>query len=228
MNEDAVALSCSDRIALDEQIAYYKSVAGSWSSRPVPEADRLAALSWLREEAPCGDLLELACGTGRWTVALLDSVRTITVLDSSAEMLAINRRKCSSALDARPIPYRAIEANIFSWLPDAQYDVVFFAYWLSHIPTTAFGLFWQIVRQSLNPHGRVLFVDSRRVVRRWREKTLELAGSETRIGGDGNVYRIIKKYHERDELLRRINEVGFGGRIEPAGSAALTGCFTPV
>ncbi|MGB0098039.1 MAG: arylsulfotransferase family protein [Solirubrobacteraceae bacterium] len=80
----------------------------------------------------------------------------ITALDASAEMLAI------AASRIRDERVRFIQANIFSWTPDQRYDVVFFGFWLSHVPLDRFEHFWTLVADCLAPEGRVFFVDDGR------------------------------------------------------------------
>ena len=43
-----------------------------------------------------GEVLELAAGTGIWTQQLLRSAKTVTAVDASAEMLAVNQAKVAS------------------------------------------------------------------------------------------------------------------------------------
>jgi hypothetical protein len=37
--------------------------------------------------------------------------------------------------------------------------VVFFGFWLSHVPSAQFEAFWRLVDRALVEHGRVFFVD---------------------------------------------------------------------
>lgn len=93
---------------------------------PHPPGDPLAPF-WQRIEAalagfaPTGRVLEIASGTGGWTRYLLEQASTITAVDSSSEMHDLSRRKLNE--DPR---VRYIEADVFSWKRDEQYDVVFF------------------------------------------------------------------------------------------------------
>jgi hypothetical protein len=48
---------------------------------------------------------------------------------------------------------------MFTWQPAAQFDAVFFGFWLSHVPSEQFERFWTNVRASLKDGGRVFFVD---------------------------------------------------------------------
>ena len=52
-------------------------------------------------------------------------------------------------------------ADLFDWRPGQQYDVVFFSFWLSHVPRARFGEFWSLVRDCLSPGGRAFLIDNR-------------------------------------------------------------------
>src|SRR4051795_9790280 len=44
--------------------------------------------------------------------------------------------------------------DLCSWQPDQAYDVVFFAFWLSHVPENHADRFWRNVHDALRPGGR--------------------------------------------------------------------------
>ena len=54
--------------------------------------------------------------------------------------------------------------DLFSWQPDQDYDVVFFAFWLSHVPESHTDRFWRSVHDALRPGGRFFLVDAARAV----------------------------------------------------------------
>src|SRR5919204_5502824 len=54
---------------------------------------------------------------------------------------------------------RFVHAALFPWTPDRRYDVVFFGFWLSHVPLERFESFWSLVSDCLETDGRVFFVD---------------------------------------------------------------------
>src|SRR5262249_46414502 len=54
---------------------------------------------------------------------------------------------------------RFVLADLFGWRPDRRYEVVFFGFWLSHVPTERFASSWTLVADCLEPDGRVFFVD---------------------------------------------------------------------
>src|SRR5262245_11305662 len=79
-----------------------------------------------------GDVLELASGTGTWTVQLAQLADRIIALDGSPEMIAINRARLEEAGLADRVTFQ--EVDLFSWKPDRTYDAVVMGFFLSHVP----------------------------------------------------------------------------------------------
>ena len=104
---------------------------------------------------PAGEVLELAGGTGWWTQRLAERADSLTVVDASPETLEINRARVN-----RPdVDY--IVADLFDWHPTRRYDVVFFSFWISHVPRPRFASFCELVSSCLLPSGRVFLIDNR-------------------------------------------------------------------
>jgi SAM-dependent methyltransferase len=151
---------------LAEQIAYYRARAaeyddwwyrrGRYALPPALEHDWFAdvtdAEAALREFAPTGRVLELACGTGLWTRHLAAQATHVTAVDASPEVIALNQARLAGATN---VSY--VVADLFAWQPpaSASYDTVVFTYWLSHVPDDRLDGFWQMVRSALAPGGRV-------------------------------------------------------------------------
>ena len=197
-----------DRL-LTEQLAYYRARAPEYAETTIPElpTDKLAqaremALRALGEFVPSGDVLELACGPGTWTGELLRYAQTITALDGAPEMLALARSKI------RDQRVRFLLADVFDWEPDRRYDVVFFGFWLSHVPLERFEGFWSLVGLCLKPDGRVAFVDDA-----FRAPIELLDGEESQIVhrrlNDGRPFRAVKVPHRPKELQRRLRDLGW-------------------
>jgi demethylmenaquinone methyltransferase/2-methoxy-6-polyprenyl-1,4-benzoquinol methylase len=146
----------------------------------------------LRAFAPRGDVLELAAGTGIWTRRLVPVADRVVAVDANAETLALNTPAAE-----------LVVADIFTWQPPQQFDVVFFSFWLSHVPRTRFAEFWALVRSALRPGGRVFLIDS---------GPPEDAGDgelQVRQLADGREFTIVKRYWEPDELRERVSDLGF-------------------
>jgi SAM-dependent methyltransferase len=103
---------------------------------------------------------------------------------------------------------RFVQADIFTWRPDRQYDVVFFGFWLSHVPLELFGDFWSLVGDCLRPGGRVFFVDD---AHRAPEELIEGEASAVirRRTSDGTAYRAVKVPHEPAALESLLERAGW-------------------
>jgi len=205
---------------LRQQVAYYRAVAQEYEDHalPLPGGDELrAAVDAFR---PTGDVLELACGTGQWTEQLLAHATEVTAVDASPEMLAV----AAARIDNDRV--RFIRADIFTWRPDRRYDVVFFGFWLSHVPLERFASFWSLVADCLRPGGRVLFVDDGH---RTPDELIEGESSSTirRRLNDGTAHRAVKVPHEPADLERRLDEIGWRVRVTPTAGPFFWGCGRP-
>jgi demethylmenaquinone methyltransferase/2-methoxy-6-polyprenyl-1,4-benzoquinol methylase len=222
----------TDRDALvEEQIAYYRARAGEYDdtmrqlgryaslgggvagrSGEQDGRDVAIVLEALDGMRPFDAVLELACGTGWWTQWLAEHGRRVTAVDAAEEMLALNRERVKAA------NVKYIAADVFAWKPDRKFDLVFFAFWLSHVPHDRFAPFWQLVGDSLAPHGRVFFVDEL--------DTEEARGQETRVGGDavlrtledGRQFRAVKVFYQPSELEAKLRTLGWNVDVHHAGS----------
>ena len=221
-----------------EQIAYYRARAGEydewfrregrydrgldWTQRWTDEIAQVADA--LEAFAPSGDVLELAAGTGWWTQRLARHADTLTAVDAAPETLAINQQK----MVGHPVTY--VEADLFTWRPERRYDIVFFSFWLSHVPPERFDAFWGLVRDSLNPGGRVFFIDSRyEDASTAADHVLEGKGAKTvtRRLNDGSEYRIVKVFYKPEELSARLDKLGWDFSVRGTPSYFLYGSGGP-
>ncbi len=229
---------------LEEQLAYYRARAAEydeWFLRQGrydrgPEWNRrwFTELEEVRRElgsfGPTGQVLELACGTGLWTVELVRYASRVTAVDASPEVLEINRARLEESRTETPVRY--VRADLFDWRPDeAYYDVVFFGFWLSHVPPTRFDVFWELVRSALKPGGRAFFVDSLRT-EAWAEKQLlgrDPQGHTTaRQLNDGREFRIVKIFYEPATLERRLADLGWRFSVRTTENHLLYGFGEPL
>lgn len=187
---------------LDEQIAYYRAIADEYEDHSIDVPGKAELLAAIHTFRPTGDVLELACGPGRWTEHLATSARSLTAIDASPEMLrrAMGREATDSV--------RFIEADLFTWEPTRRYDAVFFGFWISHVPDERFEAFWAMVARCLNPGGQVFFADDHH---RTEAELIEGEDSpvvERRLN-DGTTYLAIKVPHQPAELETRLRRLGW-------------------
>lgn len=118
----------------------------------VPEGSERSPL-WRRLGARTS--FELAGGTGLYTKSLAALADRLTVVDASPESLAINLSGLEPGSDVT-----FVEADIFEWDTPQRYDVVVFAFWLSHVPLDLFDQFWLLVESCLESDGTVVVIDA--------------------------------------------------------------------
>jgi demethylmenaquinone methyltransferase/2-methoxy-6-polyprenyl-1,4-benzoquinol methylase len=201
--------STAERL-LSEQRRYYSARAPEyddwWFRRGRYSVDADAANEWFADVAeleaelerfePRGDVLELAAGTGNWTGRLLRYADGLTAVDAVAEVLKLNRAKHGTAVD-----YAL--ADVFAWEPPRKFDVCFFAFWLSHVPSGRFEAFWQLVDRALRPDGRVFLIDN--ADRGDPRHTVSASGDVLRRNlSDGREFDIVKRFWSPAELEREL------------------------
>jgi demethylmenaquinone methyltransferase/2-methoxy-6-polyprenyl-1,4-benzoquinol methylase len=195
------------------QLGRYISKGGSVAGRTDDEDGKevtilLEALDGMR---PFDTVLELACGTGWWTQWLAQQARQVTAVDAAEEMLALNRERVKAA------NVRYILADVFSWKPERQFDLVFFAFWLSHVPRDRFAAFWQLVGDSLSANGRVFFVDELGTEQTRGQETRLEEDAVLRVLEDGRQFRAVKVFYQPSALEAKLRGLGWDVEVRPAG-----------
>jgi 2-polyprenyl-3-methyl-5-hydroxy-6-metoxy-1,4-benzoquinol methylase len=168
-------------------------------------------------------VLELACGTGLWTRCLAEDNVRIVAVDASPEVIAINRERVGSA----NVEYQI--ADIFSWAPAAKFDVVFFSFWLSHVPPARFDSFWTSVRAALRPGGQAFFIDSvlEQTSSARDHGPIDGSGMVRRKLNDGREFDVVKVFYEPAVLERRLAELGWRGWVRSTSKFFLYGSMVP-
>ena len=230
---EAASQSDLDQL-LDHQIEYYRQRAGEYDDwfyrrgrydhgsesnqrwwdevRTIDEA--------LRSVGALGDVLELAAGTGIWTEKLAAQSDSIVAVDSSEEVLRLNRDRLGARSGLRQAAGRAVTpeyeiADLFEWTPTRRFDTVFFSFWLSHVPDAHFDSFWDTVRDSLKPGGRVFFVDSRPADESGARDHVkpDMSGRVRRKLADGAEFEIVKIFYQPDQLAKRLSNSGWVAKV---------------
>jgi trans-aconitate methyltransferase len=146
----------------------------------------------------------------------------VTAIDPAPEMVAIARDRVRLGNVGFEV------ADVFSWRSAARFDVIFFSAWLSHVPASRFGQFWQLLGRWLAGGGRVLFIDEH-VDERGKEAYV--AGQEEVVKrqlADGSTFRVIKNFVEPAELELRLRRLGWDCVIRRVSSRWVYGEARPV
>ena len=226
---------------LQDQSRYYEDRAPEyddvWYRRGIYDLGPEGNVRWFEEtaclEAAVDDLdltgvvLELAAGTGLFTRHLAPRAERLIALDAAASALAINRERVA---DPR-VEYA--HGDLFTWEPPegARFDVIFFAFLISHVLPERFDEFWDRLAGWLAPGGRVFFCD-------------DIAGAETRRSNageavddgpdfahrrrltDGREYTIVKVFYRPDQLTGALAELGWSADIRTTGAEFFFGVAT--
>lgn len=212
-----------DDEVLREQIAYYRARAGEYDATSYgvlrgeaagdieepPHPELVTAWQALEALGPFDQILELACGTGIWTRLLRRIGGTVTALDASPEMIGLNQARVGD----ETVQYQCVD--LFAWEPDRQYDLVFFAFWLSHVPPAALDGFLDKVGRAVRPGGQVFLIDEP------ASTSDELAATgadlyQQRALLDGREFTIVKVYYDPVLVAEKLAARGFteiGGRV---------------
>ena len=215
--------SVNDEAQIREQIDFYRLEARQLATLGLtdmaPEDLASATLGTLAGVVesycpPSSRCLELAAGWGRFTRPLLQVCQQLTAVDASGEMHAINRALNGKAA----VEY--VEANLFEYVPEKRYDLVFAGFWLSHVPETRFRPFWNMVGTALAPGGTVVMVDDgiRGVdgVTRFAD---DPTGSDAhRRLWDGQEFTIVKNAYNPGELEGLLHDLGWNAVVTPQTS----------
>jgi 2-polyprenyl-3-methyl-5-hydroxy-6-metoxy-1,4-benzoquinol methylase len=217
-------LAMIDKI-IQEQIAYYRARANEydeWFYR-LGRYDRGEEINqrWfnevdvvkqaLQKVGQKNSILELASGTGIWTQELLKIGKKITAIDASEEVIEINRTK----LNSPKVEYHQID--LFAWEPDTEYDLLFFSFWLSHVPPQLLESFLTKVYKCVRVGGQVFIVDSRfEPTSTANNHILNDDGSiyKSRKLNNGQEYQIVKIFYQPDELQNKLTEVGLKADVK--------------
>lgn len=229
-------MSSEEASLLLEQEAFYRRRAPDyddwWQRRGRYDRGPDEAAAWAAEVAEVeaalesfgatGEVLELAGGTGWWTEKLARTAGHLTVVDASPEVIELNRRRVQDP----DVDY--VLADLFAGRPRlvGRADVVFFSFWLSHVPLSRFASFWATVAEYLAPAGRVFFADSRRdpTATRPDPYVVEEQGEvQRRRLADGSEHRVVKVFHDPERLAGALAELGWQAEVRRTARSFIYG-----
>jgi len=223
---------------LDEQISFYRAEAGeydAWLTNKLNRSEvtlddpfvqgreRVAAM--LDRLTLRGTALEIAAGTGSFSLLLAPLVDELILLDSSPESLAIAQ---GHLVDYRQVRY--VQADVFRWTPTQRYDTVCFAAWLHHVPRARFDEFWGLVDRVLVPSGQVIFEFCDRALQRPFDyvEVPQVPSTEYRAYHQperavsirdlgGRRWRVVHELWGADELSGNLARLGWNMQLETLG-----------
>lgn len=208
---------------LAAQTAYYRARAATYdldmqwdSDEPGLREPLTAVYEWFAELPIHGEVLELACGTGAWSGRLARRAAHVHAIDVAPEMV---ERAQARVAGLGNVTFEV--ADLYRWRPPTAYDVVFFSFLLSHVPTVRAPAFWQLVVSSLEAGGMVGFIDAapgRRDEEAWLGD-----GVARRTLPDGAQHRIIKVFPTPEQITAEMAAHGLEATVELRSDSFLVG-----
>lgn len=215
-------MGTGDDDILAEQLDYYRAHSRQYDRAYAERADLRQLLTVVDELPIVGDVLELACGTGQWTPLLAARASSVTAVDASAEVLALARERTSAP------NVEFVQADVFRWRAARRYDTVFFGFWLSHVPPGRMAEFWDGVAAVLEPGGRAVFVDDGPAEAAAEEVLpAQPVPAAVRRVDDGRRFRIVKVFHDVEQLTQDLARLGWTAQIRVAVNSFLVGVAEP-
>jgi SAM-dependent methyltransferase len=185
---------------------YYRRRAAIYEriyAKPERQPDLRAMEAWLPGVFAGRRVLEVACGTGWWTLHGAREAGDWLATDINPETMAIAR--------AKPMPrcvrFATVDAHTLAEIGETRFDGALAAHWWSHLKRAALAGWIETLHARLEPGARVVFLDNRYV-----------EGSSTPISrrdGEGNTYQqrtlddgslheVLKNFPTADEALAAI------------------------
>ncbi len=203
----------TSRSLIDSQIAYYDARAQEYESSVNYRSGNFAdvdedsrALGWMQKFVRAmpfvSSTLELGCGTGIWTRELMRTSSQLTALDSSSQMLALNRRACGDA-----VRYEC--GSIFEWETSQRFDRIAAAFLLSHVPDDHLTAFVDKIHHWNTDVGEVLLIDEAEPLEDVSEN------SETiRELADGQRFAIVKICRSADQICESFARADYRSNLK--------------
>ena len=189
-----------------DMVDYYKRRAAYYERvyfKPERQADLREMEAWVARQFAGRRVLEVACGTGWWTVHGARDAADWLATDLNPETMDLARAK------ALPASVRLAEADAYALtdLPGSPFDAAFAGCWVSHIPLARLSSWVDTLHAALQPGARVVVLDNSFVQCSSTPITRHDADGnsyQNRTLDDGSVHEVLKNFPSADELRGRL------------------------
>jgi len=193
-------------LASAELVDYYRRRAGEYEAI-YAKPERQADLARLRERIPqrlAGRrVLEIACGTGYWTVLTSHEAACVVATDAAQEPMRIAQSK-----DYGRRNVRFELADAYALDPAlGRFDGALAVFWWSHLRRERIGAFLASLHARLEPGARVVVMDNRYVEgssTAIAERDAEGNTYQLRRLSDGSENRVLKNFPTEAELRQAL------------------------
>lgn len=187
--------------------------------------ESIEVLQALSDFGISGTVLELGGGTGYWTQHLAITAKRVTVVEVSVASNNVSRARLGSFVNR----VHHVDADVYRWRPPEEYDAVFFAFWLSHVPPHMVEAFWRFLRTCLKPGGRVFIVETLRSENAIaNDHRLPPKGSNTAVRKrEGREQEVYKTFYTPESLSNQLAGFGWDAKLRRTKEFFLYGSAIP-
>ena len=184
------------RVYYVQRAAYYERVY----FKPERQVDLRAMEAWLPTVFAGRQVLEIACGTGWWTLHGARDALHWLATDLNPETVALARAKPMPAA----VRFATVDAYTMAELGNAQFDAAFAGCWWSHVPRARLPGWLATLHARLLPGARVVMLDNAYVQTSSTPiSRRDEAGNtyQNRPLDDGSVHEVLKNFPTREEAV---------------------------
>ena len=189
-------------------ISYYDDRAAEYEkiySKPERQGDLEQVTRFLQEACHQKSVLEVACGTGYWTLRIAQSAASVHAIDINRRMIDLARQKPGLAGKAS-----FDLGDIYSYTSSRRYACLFGGFIWSHVPHQELDGFLEKMSRLVAPGGRMIFVDNTYV----EGSNLPLVETDeqgntyqSRTLENGRTYTVLKNFPAADFILHKLSAV---------------------
>lgn len=203
---------------------YYAARAAEYErvyAKPERQADLAVLQAWLPGVLAGRRVLEVAAGTGWWTVHGARDAAFWLATDLNPETLAVARAKPQMPSQVR---FATADAYTLAELGPQRFDAAFVGFWWSHVPRARLAAWLDLLFARLEPGAPLVIIDNRYVEGSSTPiAEVDAAGDhwQHRRLDDGSTHRVLKNHPTPAEV-----EAILGARVSacewatgPAGDA---------
>ena len=193
-------------MASAELVGYYRRRAREYEAiyaKPERQTDLAFLKKYLPERLAGRRVLEVACGTGYWTVLVARTAASIVAVDAAEEPMRI---AMSKDYGERNVRFELSDAYALS-AELGRFDGALAAFWWSHIPLSRIADFLASLHARLEPGARVVLMDNRYVdgsSTPISERDAEGNTYQLRRLADGSENRVLKNFPAEEALRTQL------------------------
>ena len=190
--------------------SYYAQRAASYERvyfKPERQADLRALEAWLPAQFRGRRALEVACGTGWWTLHGARDAAAWLATDLNPETMDVARRKPLPAC----VQLATADAYTFAELGRQTFNAAFAGCWWSHVPLQRLPGWLDMLHARLEPGARVVLLDNRYVESSSTPLSRTDADGNTyqsRPLDDGSMHEVLKNFPTREQAFALLGPRG--------------------